>query len=221
MISSWQEIGLILRKDLQLELRKKQVLLGYLTYMLSTVFLIHTLEENMSSRMWNAVFWVVILFVTVILSSKAFLGESPHRQQFYYHHFRARSVILAKQIYSLILAFIFVLLAYAALSFFDPIELENPKPYFAVLLTGTFCIAACVTFLSSMAAQLSDSSGALTAILGLPLMIPLFLIIRQASIGLVSSVGTTAWEKSMGLLWVYLVLIWILSVLLFPLIWND
>ncbi len=221
MISNWQEIVLLLRKDMQLELRRKQVLLGYLIYMLSTVFLIHSLEDNMSSRMWNAVFWLVILFVTVILASKAFLGESPHRQQFYFQNFRPKSVIISKQIYSMILSLIFVLLAYGALSFFDPLQLAEPGKYFLALLMGTFCIAACITFLSSMASQLDDASGSLTAVMGLPLMIPLFLLIRQSTLGLVSDVTMTGWGNSVGLLSVYLVLIWILSVLLFPMVWND
>ncbi len=216
-----REIAILLRKDFELEIKKKQVALGLLVYMSSCIFLVQILEENLNARMWNVVFWLLMVFVTMTIVNKSFLGESKARQLFYYNNFRAQAMIISKQIYSLIISIVFGMIAYLLFSFFIPLEIDHRGQYFVILLLGTVSISLSTTFLSSISAQVMDSSGALTAVLGMPLLIPLFLLIQQSSIGFVSSVVGVDFLTSVVLLLVFDVIIFFLSLLLFPLVWTK
>ncbi len=216
-----KEIAVLLRKDFDLEMKKRQVALGLLVYMASTIFLVQTLEEGLSPRIWNLVFWLLMIFVTMTIVNKSFLGESRSRQIFYYSHFSARAMIISKQIYSLGMAILFGIAAYVLFSFFSPLDIASKSRYFVILLLGTMSISLTTTFLSAMSAQVTDSSGALTAVLGMPLLIPLFLLIQNSSIGFVSDVVGVDFWTSVVLLLVFDGIIFLLSLLLFPLVWTE
>ncbi len=216
-----EQIGLLLRKDIDLEIRKKHVALGLLLYIFSTIFLVQYLEERLVPRMWNLVFWILMIFMTITINNKSFLGESRARNLYYYTQFSSRAVIISKQLYGMMLSLLFGLVAYIFFSFFNPLEIDDRGSYLVILMLGTLSISLCTTFLSAISAQVSDAPGALTAVLGLPLLIPLFILIQRFSLGFVSDVISYDFSYSVILLLVYDVIIFTLSVILFPLVWTE
>ncbi len=216
-----EEIRLLFQKDVDLEIRKKHVVLGLLLYIFSTIFLVQYLEDSLIPRMWNLVFWILMIFMTITINNKSFLGESHRRNLYYYTQFSPKAIIVSKQIYSILLSILLGIVAYILFSFFNPLEIEERGRYFVILILGTVSISLCTTFLSAISAQVSDAPGALTAVLGLPLLIPLFLLIQRFSLGYVSDVVTYDFSTGVVLLLVYDLIIFVLSVLLFPLVWNQ
>ncbi len=57
---------------------------GILLYVFSTVFVINLMVREPEERMWNALFWVVQLFVCVNAVAKSFLQESRGRLLYFY-----------------------------------------------------------------------------------------------------------------------------------------
>ncbi len=220
-MSTAQQIMLLMRKDIDLELRKKHVALGLLLYVFSTIFLVQYLEESLIPRVWNLVFWILMIFMTITINNKSFLGESYQRNLYYYTQFSARAMIISKQLYGVLISLLFGLVAYVLFSFFNPLDIADKAGYFIILMLGTISISLCTTFLSAISAQVSDAPGALTAVLGLPLLIPLFILIQRFSLGFVSDVVSFDFGTSVLLLWVFDAIIFLLSLLLFPLVYTE
>ncbi len=220
-MKSWEQILLLIRKDVDLEIRKKHVAIGLLLYIFSTIFLVQYLEDELVPRMWNLVFWILMIFLTITINNKSFLGEGQKRNLYYYTQFSPRAMIVSKQLYSIMISVLFGIAAYVLFSFFNPLEIADKSKYFVILILGTVSISLCTTFLSALSSQVSDAPGALTAVLGLPLLIPLFILIQRFSLGFVSSVVSYDFMTSVLLLLVYDVIIFVLSLLLFPLVWTE
>ena len=103
----------LIKKDLLLEWRQKYSFYGILLYLASSIFLINLLAQQPEPEVWNVLFWVILLFVSVNAVAKSFLQESKSRQLYYYSIFSAQEVILAKLIYNILLMLLMSLVAYA------------------------------------------------------------------------------------------------------------
>jgi heme exporter protein B len=66
----------LVKKDILLELRQKYAFYGILLYIVSTVFVINLMIGKPEEKIWNALFWVVQLFVSVNAAVFLFPGTS-------------------------------------------------------------------------------------------------------------------------------------------------
>ena len=98
---NFSQINTLIKKEFLLEFRQKASLGGILVYVAATVFIsalsftgkIHTHE-------WNALFWVILLFASVTVSSRSFLKETKGSGLFNYAYYSPRNFILAKIIFN-------------------------------------------------------------------------------------------------------------------------
>ena len=93
----------LLKKDLLLELRQQHSFYGILLYVASTIFVLYLSLNNPEADVWNALFWVIQLFVCVNAVAKSFLQESRGRMLYFYSIASAKEFIVAKLIYNIIL----------------------------------------------------------------------------------------------------------------------
>lgn len=210
----------LIQKELLLEWRQKHTLFGVLLYVTCTVFVIYMMSGQPESRIWNALFWIAQLFVTVNTVAKGFLQESENRMRYYHTIVSPVQLVISKMIYNLILM---LAMALISLGFFY-ILLGNPILYFK-----NFLIAACLgasalsllfTFLSAIAAQ-ARQNAALMAILGFPIAIPLLMILSKLTLTTVANVLQEGWFNMAMLMGGMSVLIFALSIILFPFLWKE
>ena len=119
----------LLKKDLLLELRQQHSFYGILLYVASTIFVLYLSLNNPEADVWNALFWIIQLFVCVNAVAKSFLQESRGRMLYFYSIAGAREFIIAKLIYNIILMLLMSLMSLALFFLLLKNPLSNPLQF--------------------------------------------------------------------------------------------
>jgi heme exporter protein B len=216
-----QTIALI-KKDILIEFRQKQTLYGILLYIASTIFVIYlTLNEIPDVSVWNSLFWIIQLFVCVNAVAKSFLQESRGRMLYFYSIASPIEFITAKLIFNVILMLLMCLISLMLFFLF----LGNPTisiPLFiGVSMIGGIGISLVFTLMSAIAAK-AQQNAALMAILGFPVILPqLMLLMRLSKVALGEVFREGAIIQLTGLILLLDLMVFVLSVVLFPYLWKD
>ncbi|WP_375584042.1 heme exporter protein CcmB [Cyclobacterium xiamenense] len=180
----WKEIALLIRKELVLEWRQKYAINGILLYVVSAIFITYLSmgagKGNLAVPVWNALYWIIMLFSSVNAVAKSFVQEHQGRQLYYYMLASPESIILSKTIYNTLLTLVLALLGYLVfgLVFGDPVA---DRPLFLLnLLLGALGFSASLTMVSAIASKASNN-GTLMAILSFPVLLPILLMAIQVS----------------------------------------
>lgn len=180
----WKEIALLIKKELVLEWRQKYAINGILLYVVSAIFITYLSmgagKGNLAVPVWNALYWIIMLFSSVNAVAKSFVQEHQGRQLYYYMLASPESIILSKTIYNTLLTLVLALLGYLVfgLVFGDPVA---DRPLFLLnLLLGALGFSASLTMVSAIASKASNN-GTLMAILSFPVLLPILLMAIQVS----------------------------------------
>ena len=203
-----------------LEWRSKYALNSILLYVVSTVFVCYQAFRSVDGTVWNALFWIILLFASINAISKSFVQESSGRQLYYYTLVSPQAVILSKIVYNVLLMLGLSLLALTVYFVIFRNPIGDPLYYFISVVLGSISFATVFTMISGISAK-ANSSGTLMAILGFPVIIPLLIVLiklsKNAMDGLDRSVSL---DEILVLLSINAIVIAV-SLLLFPFIWRD
>ena len=220
----FREIGILIRKEFELEMRNKVALSGVLLYVITTIFLCYLSFQSIEDqKVWNTLFWIILLFSAVNTISKSFFLETRGRLFYLYTIASPAAVVLSKMIYNMLLMVSkagITILFYALFLGSKPIEGANLGMYFTALLLGASGFAGIFTLISAISARTNNTMG-IMAILGFPLILPLLTTLILLSD--VSLRGLT-WEygyREVMILGGINVLVAALSYLLFPYLWRE
>lgn len=214
------QILTLLKKDLLLEWRQKHTFFGVVLYVGCTVFVLFMMAGQPESRIWNALFWVAQLFVTVNTVAKSFLQEGINRMRYYFTLVTPLQYILAKMIYSAVMMLLMMFISLLLFNLLLGSPIQNKQTFIIVCCLGASSLSLLFTFLSAIAAQ-ARQNAALMAILGFPIAIPLLMVLSNLALGAVSSVLQEGWA---GMAWMMVgmdVLIIGLAMILFPFLWKE
>ncbi|MFM7709402.1 MAG: heme exporter protein CcmB [Ferruginibacter sp.] len=212
----------LIRKDVLLELRQKHTLYGILLYLSSTIFILFlSLPDAPSYQTWNALFWMMQLFVCVNAVAKSFLQESKARLLYFQTLVSPASFLLAKLVYNMLLMMILSVCTYFIFGLFLDDPTQRPGLFLGIAMLGGVGISMVFTLMSAIASK-AQQSAALMAILGFPVILPQLLLIMRlskAAFGEVfrenALIQLAALTAGMDLLVV------ILAIILFPYLWKD
>ncbi|GAB3019049.1 heme exporter protein CcmB [uncultured Cyclobacterium sp.] len=220
----WKEVVLLVKKEALLEWRQKYALNGILLYVTSAVFIAYlsmgTGQGNLQVPIWNALYWIIILFSAVNAVAKSFVQEQDGRQLYYFMIASPEAIILSKTIYNTGLTLVLALLGYVVFG----IVFGNPvadQPLFLLnLLLGAIGFSAALTMVSAIASK-AKNNGTLMAILSFPVMIPILLMAIQVSKSAIDGLdrGISA-EKILTLMAINAIVM-ATSYLLFPYLWRS
>lgn len=215
-----KQILTLIRKDFLLEWRQKHTLFGVMLYVGCTVFVLYMMAGQPESRIWNALFWVAQLFVTVNTVAKSFLQEGENRMRYYFTLVAPVQYILAKMVYSLVLMLVMMFIALLLFNLMLGSPVLRMGTFIGVCCLGASSLSLLFTFLSAIAAR-ARQNAALMAILGFPIAIPLLMVLSNLALGTVASVMQEGWW---GMVFVMLgmnILIITLAAVLFPFLWKE
>jgi len=217
---SAKHIITLIKKDLLLEIRQQYTFYGVLLYVASTIFVVYLSMGQPEEDVWNALFWVIQLFVCVNAVAKSFLQDSKGRMLYYYSVAGARDFILSKLAFNAMLMMLMSLLSL----FVFTVLLGNPLihviEFIGISFLGGIGLSLIFTFLAAIAAK-AQQQAALMAIMGFPIIIPQLLLlgrIAKASFSPVLQAGL--WQMVLLLVGLDLLII-LLAVILFPFLWKD
>jgi len=210
----------LIKKEFLVEWRQKHTLFGALLYIGCTVFVLYMMAGHPEAQIWNALFWVAQLFITVNTVSKSFLQESDAKNRYYFSIVNPTQFLFAKMIYSVVLMLVMGLVALGLFEMLMGNPLRRPGLFILVTCLGASGLSLLFTFLSAIAAQARQNS-ALMAILGFPIAIPLLMILNKLSYAAVASVVQDSWNSLAFMMLGMNLLIVVLAAILFPFLWKE
>ena len=210
----------LIKKDLLLELRQQYTLYGIFLYVASTIFVIYITMGQPEEQVWNAMFWVVQLFVAVNAVAKSFLQESKGRMLYFYSIAGARDFVLSKIVFNGLLMMVMTLLSIGLFALLLGNPVYNMAQFIGLAMLGGLGLSFTFTFLAAIAAK-AQQQAALMAVMGFPIIVPQLLLLGKVSKIAFSPALFTGLLPFVGLLLAFDVLIIILALILFPFLWKD
>lgn len=218
--NSFKNIITLVRKDLLLEVRQQYTFYGILLYVASTVFIVYLSTGRPEEQTWNALFWMIQLFVSINAVAKSFLQDSKGRMLYYYSIAGARDYVLSKLLFNALLMMVMSLLSLLVFI----LLLGNPLIHFfqfaGITFLGGIGLSFVFTFLAAIAAK-AQQQAALMAIMGFPIIVPQLLLLGKIARTSYETVIQGSQLQMVLLLVALDILIILLSVILFPFLWQD
>lgn len=216
----WNRIYRLIEKDLLLEWRQKYSIYGLLLYLCSAIFAINVLQEKPEPEIWNSLFWIILLFVSVNAVAKSFLQEHRNRNIYYFTVHHPKEIIISKLIYNVALMICMSLISFFLFSVLLGNPVMNISKFFIMVILGGTSLSLLFTLLSAIASKAGGNS-ALIAILGFPLVVPQLILLADLSKPLFLTMMVSGWWKFFFVLIALDILIILLSVILFPYLWKE
>ena len=218
-MNSLTHILSLFKKDLLLEIRQQYSFYGVLLYIGATIFVLYMAIETPESNVWNGLFWVIQLFISINAVAKSFLQESRGRMLYFYSIAGPKDFVLAKLLFNSLLMLLMSLLSLALFSLFLGNPVQKAGAFIGLVLLGGWSLSLVFTFLAAIAAK-AQQNAAIMAILGFPLIIPQLLLLMRLSNATFN--GTMSLPVSTVLLLIALdAMVILLAVILFPFLWKD
>lgn len=214
-----KQIWALFKKDVLLEIRQQYAFYGVLLYVGATIFVLYMAVEDPESRVWNGLFWVIQLFISINAVAKSFLQESHHRMLYYHAIASPQSFMLAKLLFNALLMLVMSSLSYLVFTLFMGNPVIKFLPFLGLVLLGGLSLSMVFTFLAAIAAK-AQQNAAIMAILGFPIIIPQLIMLMKISSAALSTVGHVP-TAPVVLLAAMDLLVILLSVILFPFLWKD
>ena len=218
-MSLFSETRFLIAKELKLEWRQKYAFNGVLLYLFSTVFIIYISLFEMKPVIWNALFWIILLFTSVNAIAKSFLQESPGKLLYYYFIVSPQAILLSKMIYNTALMLVLSILGYIVYSILLGNMVANPVYFLMVVITGSISFSVIFTMISAIASK-AGNNFTLMAILSFPVIIPVLLFLMKLSLGCIF-IDDVFPEKDFFLLALIDLIVVITAYILFPYLWRD
>lgn len=214
------QIWTLLQNELRLEWRGKAAINSILLYVVVVTYVLHTGISYVDASLWNALFWIVVTFSSVNALAKSFIGESEAKRLYYYSLVGPQVFYIAKAVYNFLLLLVLALLSFVGLVLFvGEVEIQSSL-YWLCILLGSFGFSLIMTMVSAIAAK-GNSAGNLMSILSFPVLIPTLMFLMDLSIKGMFGATISQELNDVMLLTMLNVLIFSVSMVLFPYLWRD
>jgi heme exporter protein B len=216
---SINHIFTLFKKDLLLEVRQQYSFYGVLLYIGATIFVLYLSVDSPESNVWNGLFWVIQIFISVNAVAKSFLQESRGRMLYFYSIAGPRDFVLAKLMFNSLLMLVMSVLSLALFSLFLGNPIQKAGAFIGLVLLGGWSLSLVFTFLAAIAAK-AQQNAAIMAILGFPLIIPQLILLMNLS-NRAFTENTSIPVVTIFLLVALNLMVILLAVILFPFLWKD
>jgi heme exporter protein B len=210
----------LIKKDLLLEVRQQYSFYGILLYIASTTFVVYLSMGQPEEKVWNGLFWVLQLFVSINAVAKSFLQENKGRMLYFYTIASPTNFVIAKLLFNAILMLLMNLLSLAVFTLLLGNPMVKIGEYLLISLLGGMSLSLVFTFLAAIAAK-AQQQAALMAIMGFPIIVPQLLLLMKISSAAFSSAIQLGWWQMIGMLVGLDLMIIALAYILFPFLWKD
>jgi len=211
----------LLVREIALEKKQKHVFNGLLLYIISTVFVCYlSFKQIVNVPTWNALFWIIILFASINATSRGMANFRRGRLLYEYTLASAKAVILSRIIYQTLLIWIISLLGYSVYAILIGDLVQDHLFFLLALLLGSAGLSGTLSLITAIAAK-SDQYSTLTAILSFPVILPMLIVLIRFSKNAVDGLERSVQYPYLISLIAINVIVWTLSMILFPFLWRD
>jgi heme exporter protein B len=181
-MASYDNIKTLLLNELKFEFKSKQSIGSIFLYVFTSTFLAYLSFKVIDSpKIWNGVFWIILLFAAINSTMNSF-KESQGQHAYLYSLVSPQEIILSKIIYNALILLVVSLLCLMSYSLFLGSYISDIPLFTATIVTGSIALA-CILSLAAGISYKASGGGALFSILSIPIVIPLLILMITASIG--------------------------------------
>lgn len=220
MVKTTTSVINLVKLYITLEWRQKYAIQGVLVQMFTSVFLIYLSITAISLPVWNALFWLMVLFNTMNTIAKGFLQESEGKMLYYHSLCKPEALILSKIIFNSLVSLLLLILFVFAYSLVLGFKIQTPWQYLIISILFTIGLSTVFTMVSAIASG-AGNNHLLIPVLGLPLMLPLLLITVKSAKKAMDGLESNAIYFDMAALALMDVMLVYLAVMLYKYLWKN
>jgi heme exporter protein B len=182
-MEAFYEIRAIFLKDMRAELRSNYVINTVLAFVGSSLLLIlFSLNAGeLKTGPQSGILWIIILFAALSSLSRSFVAESERNTfDLLRLHGTAATIYAGKLAYNFAFTLAVNVVTFLLYIFFLQLPVANIGSLFIVLLLGSIGLSGIATMLAAIVSQ-ADRKGAIFSVLSVPLLVPLILILVDAT----------------------------------------
>ncbi|MDI9356969.1 MAG: heme exporter protein CcmB [Chitinophagaceae bacterium] len=215
----------LLIKEFKREMREQNAFIGIMLFSLSSLFIIHIcLSVRQIGKLplpfWNCIFWITFLFSALHCTAKSFTHHGKSTLLYLYTIVHPVSIILSKSIFHCILLSFLSLLTFGMYIVFFGNPIQNTALFFLNLFLINIGIGFVLTLISAIAST-TENSTVFTALLGLPILIPILIFAVKITYYALDNFDFSQAQDMFLSLCLLDVICITASILLFPYIWRD
>ena len=215
------QVKTLFLKEFTLEWRNRYALNGMLLYVISTVFVCYLSFRNVVSvPVWNALFWIIMLFASINAVGRSFIQERKGRLLYYYSIASPQAFLLAKMAYNSLLMLVITFLAYAIYGGMVGDLVQDHFMFSVALVLGSTGFSLILTLMSAIASK-TENNISLMAILSFPVQLPFLITLIKLSKNAVDGLDPSVSYALITVLALIIVIVLTLSYILFPYLWRD
>lgn len=204
---------------MMLEIKSKSIILSSILYVFSTVFICYLSFKQVELSIWNALIWVILLFILTNSSNRIFFYESTKQKIYLYSLAGSGSVIISKLIYQWFISGILSLLVLFVWSLLFNRSIPHPLNFILVLILGVWAMSNVLTLNNALASS-TNNSPAVLAILSFPVIIPILLSTIEGSSLALQATSSPQLGIFILVLSLLNILTLTLSIILFQYLWR-
>lgn len=217
----FRRLSALVIKDLKAEWRSGSTLGALAVYCLSTVFLVYRAFVHVPQpRIWATLLWLILMFSSAFLSAGLFRHESGAARTYYYPLVNPAELFISKYLTALLLQLLALMIILLSFNVFLGFRAEAELLFILAFWMSGLAVAGQFVFAAAVASK-AEAGGGLTAVLGLPLLVPTLLVSLQTA-------GLAVEGLTDGVFWRHLytlaglcTLPLILGAGLFSYLWHD
>lgn len=219
----FRQLTALLLKDLKLEFRQKVLTASLLLFVVSACFTVYQItfagKARINPLVWNAVFWLVLLFSAFQVVARGFQKEMEREFWYWFFFLRAEALLLGKLTYHFMMLCLTGFIAWGFLSLFFGNPVQDMGMFAFVVLLACLGMASALTLVSAISSR-ARRNASLLPVLGFPLLIPTLMLVVKLSLVALDDLGWDfAWKNIATLCALDLIML-VLSLILFPYLWR-
>jgi heme exporter protein B len=218
------QIKHLIIKDLMLEWRQKYALNGMLLYVVSTSYICYASFKLRANEIdpitWNTIFWIVLLFVSLMSLGKSFNQEKEGQLLYLYTLISPEAMIFSKIIYNTLLLSTLATVQLVVYSLFMGNPVINIFIFYLSVLLGAIGFASALSLVAGVASK-ANNSAMLMAVLSFPIIIPILLLLLKISKNAMDGLDVSSIYDELFLLLALDAIVTVLSVILYPYLWRS
>ncbi|NNF02653.1 MAG: ABC transporter permease [Bacteroidia bacterium] len=211
----------ILFKEFKSEWKDRTGVSGLIMYVIATVFICYmSFRHQPEAHVWNALYWIVMLFASVNVVAKSFLKNDQGNELYHYILADPASYIAAKTVYNLILLLFLGVINFLVFSLWLGYPGGSFIQLFVSVILGCIALSTVMTFIAALSSK-ARGNTALMAVLGFPVLLPFVLLQMRLSKNILDGIAWSVNIRYALLLLALSLMISALSYILFPYLWRD
>jgi heme exporter protein B len=209
-----------IQHEWKLELRQKAGIQGALLYVVVTLVVAYqAIGAVQDIETWVGLLWIILLFSVVNSSSRAFSAEGTGRKILLYFWLKPGQLILARMGYQMMFNGLTGIMGFSMFGILMGVPGNGFGMLVLLVAAGSAAAAALGTFMAGIASVSGNGAG-LSAVLGLPLMVPTLMAASKGSIFCLQG-GISQAQMYLAMLLLLTTLVVSLGYILFPYLWRD